>query len=331
MKGARRYQKLLITATCATLSLAGSPIACHRHEAEPADADFEPVAIVTEISTNRIYIGEPILLQFRVQHPESASVQLLSQSHSEEILLRDQKRSVHPLGKGRTETRITLELTSLQLGEHSLTNYVVTCALDDGGKIEKAVPPQFFWVESAISKTNQELRPPRDLADWPSRIPRWIWVLPLIAALAAIAGWAIGRFLSKPRTILQMLPPEPPHEIALRALRALKAKGWIEQGNVEPFYIELSAIVRHYIENRFGIRAPELTTEEFMHEAARSPELSSAQQELVKGFLEQADLVKFARFRPECAEMQHAFTAAEQLVLETIPVVPAAESGGVTS
>lgn len=331
MRKPRRYQKLMITATCATLSLAGSPMVRHRHKAEPAEAGSEPVAILTEISTNRIYVGEPISVRFRIQHPESASVQLSPQTYNEEILVRDQKRFTHPLGKGRTETRITLELTSLQLGEHALTNYVVTCTLDDGGKIEKAVPPQFFRVESALSETNQEVRPPRDLADWPSRLPRWIWVLPLIAALAAFAGWAIGRFLSKPRTILQMQPPEPPHEMALRALRALKAKGWIEQGNVDPFYVELSAIVRHYIENRFGIRAPELTTEEFIHEAARSPELSSAQQELVKGFLEQADLVKFARFRPEREEMNVAFAAAERLVLETIPVSPAAESGGGTS
>ena len=41
-------------------------------------------------------------------------------------------------------------------------------------------------------------------------------------------------------------PPLPaPHVTALEALRQLQAKGWIEQRNIEPFYVELSTIARH--------------------------------------------------------------------------------------
>ena len=108
----------------------------------------------------------------------------------------------------------------------------------------------------------------------------------------------------------------------MNALRDLLAKGWIETENSEPFYIELSSIIRRYLEGRFGLRAPERTTEEFIREAVTSRLLSSDHQMLTSEFLEQCDLVKFARHRPKRADMQNGYNAAERLVRETIPPEP---------
>jgi hypothetical protein len=105
----------------------------------------------------------------------------------------------------------------------------------------------------------------------------------------------------------------------LAALQILLAKKWIEQENIEPFYIELSTIARSYIEARFNLRAPELTTEEFIRETASSHHLSLDHQQLTGAFLEQCDLVKFAKHRPAQSDMRAAYSAAERLVRETIP------------
>ena len=51
------------------------------------------------------------------------------------------------------------------------------------------------------------------------------------------------------------------------ALNRLRAQGLIEQGQFEDYYVQLSSIVRHYLEDRFHLRAPEMTTEEFLHDA----------------------------------------------------------------
>ena len=115
----------------------------------------------------------------------------------------------------------------------------------------------------------------------------------------------------------------PPHRLALDALADLRAKGWIEALQIEPFYVALSGIVRRYLEGRFGLRAPERTTEEFIRDALSSKKLSDAHRDLVAGFLEQSDLVKFARHAPGPSDMHNALDSAERLVRETMPAAPA--------
>ena len=51
-----------------------------------------------------------------------------------------------------------------------------------------------------------------------------------------------------------------------------------------------------------------------------SRKLSDAHRDLVAGFLEQSDLVKFARHAPGPADMRNALDSAERLVHETMPV-----------
>ncbi len=63
---------------------------------------------------------------------------------------------------------------------------------------------------------------------------------------------------------------------------------------IESFFVAISAIVRRYLEDRFDLRAPELTTEEFLALAGSASSLSHDHQHLLRDFLRQADLVKFA-------------------------------------
>ncbi|MEZ4403641.1 MAG: hypothetical protein R3B06_26695 [Kofleriaceae bacterium] len=47
------------------------------------------------------------------------------------------------------------------------------------------------------------------------------------------------------------------------------------------------------------MRAPELTTEEFMQRARTAPGLSATHRDLLSAFLERCDRVKFAGYRPD--------------------------------
>jgi len=90
----------------------------------------------------------------------------------------------------------------------------------------------------------------------------------------------------------------PAHVIAYEALSALEKKDYIRTGQTKAFYIELSDIVRHYLENRFNIRAPEMTTEEFLSKVKEDSSLSIEHKGLLRDFLATCDLVKFARYQP---------------------------------
>ncbi len=234
------------------------------------------------------------------------------------VVVRDHSAETRPLGGGRESHREVFDLVSFEVGEHPLFAGGVTVV--DGGTTNRvALPGAVLKVQSVLGGTNDAPRGYKPPAEWPSLVPRWAWVIPLVALLAALAGWGAARLIRRARRPAPPPPPPSAWETALAALAALKEKGWIERAESEPFYVELSAIVRRYIEDRFGLRAPERTTEEFLREAAASPALSAAHRRLTENFLVEADLVKFARHRPEADALRAALNAAERLVRETVP------------
>jgi len=81
--------------------------------------------------------------------------------------------------------------------------------------------------------------------------------------------------------------------------------------------ITAGCIVRRYLEDRFVVRAPEMTTEEFLEATARSAVLQPGQRQLLGDFLAESDLVKFARHVPTLADSDRVLGAAERFVDET--------------
>jgi BatD DUF11 like domain len=108
-------------------------------------------------------------------------------------------------------------------------------------------------------------------------------------------------------------------EIAFARLGALEGRGLPEgRDAADPWYVELSDIIRRYLEDRYGIRAPELTTEEFLREARRLGALGEPHRALLSAFLEGCDRVKFAGHEPASAESADALGLARRLVQETM-------------
>ena len=138
----------------------------------------------------------------------------------------------------------------------------------------------------------------------------WLWLL-LTLVVGGLVMWFWKR--RKPTTATETVAPPSAYEVALRALQRLRE----ENPPVEQFYTRLSDIVRHYLEGRFSLRAPERTTEEFLYEVSQNGTLSQMHKELLGAFLQESDLVKFARHQPDSADQQRAFAAAERFVEET--------------
>ncbi|MCX7847840.1 MAG: BatD family protein, partial [bacterium] len=136
---------------------------------------------------------------------------------------------------------------------------------------------------------------------------RWR-ALALAAVMALVCGVLIVQFVRHVRRRPKRVEPPPPaHVVAYARLRGLRAKGLVEAGEMKEYYYELSLIVRHYIEDRFGLRAPEQTTEEFLGSLRSGSVLSEAHRRLLEEFLTESDLVKFANYavREEDAERAH--------------------------
>ncbi len=141
----------------------------------------------------------------------------------------------------------------------------------------------------------------------------WLWLLLVLAAVLALLSWLWKR--RQPADATKALPPPTPYELAIRAIQQLRE----ENPPVEEFYTGLSDIVRRYLEGRFHLRAPERTTEEFLYEVSRNNTLAQEHKDLLGAFLQESDLVKFARHHPEQADRQRALEAAEKFVRDTQP------------
>ena len=124
------------------------------------------------------------------------------------------------------------------------------------------------------------------------------------------ASWSLRRRKRRP------IEPrrQTPEEIAQAALALLLAENLPGRGLVKEFYLRLTGIVRQYVEDTTGIRAPEQTTEEFLRDmrsrAAFPPERSVRLAE----FLEAADLIKYAGQQPEEGQIDQAIARAHEFV-----------------
>ncbi|MCX6998393.1 MAG: hypothetical protein NTV49_15230 [Kiritimatiellaeota bacterium] len=280
--------------------------------------------LTANVSTNVIRIGDLLRLRVTAEHPAGYQVLLPNLARDKAVIVRDQQQQTQPLPAQRARTTCDYVITSLVTGQYDFVTNRVTWQLPDGQTQMTNFPFAAFTVHSTLTGTNQPLRDIHGLAHWPGRFPPWLSALLIAAALAGLAVVLFRLYRRRPSARRNGPPPLPPHQVALAALQALLRRGWIEAEHVEPFYVELSAIVRRYLEDRFQLRAPERTTEEFLREAATAGALTPAHQALVGAFLEQSDLVKFARYHPPSGAMRAAYAAAERLVQETIPIAPAA-------
>ncbi len=135
----------------------------------------------------------------------------------------------------------------------------------------------------------------------------------LSAGVAAVFLFALLKLAARWRRRVRLMRMTP-RERALYELRELLAKDLIRARRIKEFYLELTMIVRRYIERAHRIRAPEQTTEEFLQAASQNPRFASAVVSTLRTFLEAADLVKFAAYRPGSPEIDRAVATAREYI-----------------
>ena len=147
-------------------------------------------------------------------------------------------------------------------------------------------------------------------------------VLPwlVIALIAGIVLYILARFLPRNplrRFVRPAAPPEPAHVIALRELKALMEAELWQQGEIKEYYSRLSDISRRYIDNRYAISSPELTTDETVRMLQKAAVTTGGQMSLVKELLSLSDMVKFAKYVPESGLHEKYYADAVRFVEET--------------
>ncbi|HEX3989273.1 MAG TPA: hypothetical protein VHZ30_07560 [Verrucomicrobiae bacterium] len=144
----------------------------------------------------------------------------------------------------------------------------------------------------------------------------WLFVfwVAAILAIGAIA-WFLWRRSKAKKAQVPAIPLIPAHVRARRMLE--EALAFISEP--KPFSIAVSGAIRVYLEERFNFHAPDRTTEEFLYELQGTDLLLTEQKQSLGEFLENCDLIKFAKYEPTETELRALHTAALRLVNETEP------------
>ncbi len=214
----------------------------------------------------------------------------------------------------------TLDVEPLLADAHALGPFTAVAARDDTPDeatpirlttapfpVDVKMPPPEVWQTLDIDdKTGMSaIRP----------IRTYILLGLLGAGLAAVLAWLACFFLRHRRR--HAPPPLPPHVKALRRLDALLSEGLPGQGESKAFYHRISELLRTYIEERFDIRAPRQTTEEFLHRLSGQASPLAPYRRQLQDFLDFCDLVKFAELAPSMDDVERTTATCRTFITTT--------------
>ncbi|WP_340077018.1 hypothetical protein [Leptobacterium sp. I13] len=153
----------------------------------------------------------------------------------------------------------------------------------------------------------------------------YLWWFLGIAIVGSFVYWFF--FRKKPLSEEEKVALLPPFDRAMLELKKLEESKYLIQSEHKQYYSELTNIVRAYIEEDVHISALESTTDELIQkiEMLKDSGALKIEKETIKQFqqvLKTADLVKFAKSKPENNIAEADRKAIEQIVVKTKEGLP---------
>jgi len=269
----------------------------------------EKPTIKTSIDTTKIRIGEQFNLQYTVNKVTPTSF---------------------PVLKGKLGKIESLQSFPVDTLNNSLIKKYLLTSFDSGRWVipqqEVIINNQKYLTDSLVinvatvkvDTTKQQLFPIKPIKKEPFALidarPYLWWVVGFLILLA------IGLFFWLRKKDIKILhkPIIPPFIIAMDRLKELDQKQLIKAKKLKLFYIELTDIIRHYIEDDLSISALESTSDELVETISdfnESSHLNINKETIDKlsNLLKSADLVKFAKYKPDLVQAE-----ADRLITEYV-------------
>ena len=221
------------------------------------------------------------------------------------------------LDDGRVLFQKIVELEPIQSEILEIPSLTITATVDDV-EIETTTKAVTIKVTDfmEIAEDAQVVGRNDGQAVMPFIFPSWgYWAMGVAVLVIIIIVLIVILVTRKPKVIKRLYAC--PHEIAVNRFKRLDNEMLLQDQQFKRFYELTCLILRYYIEDRFKLNAPDLTTEEFLGEASKTGKLSGDQTEQLKGFMNQCDMVKFAMYAPSIEDAKNALALAEGFVEKT--------------
>jgi hypothetical protein len=258
--------------------------------------------VSVEVDTAKIRIGEQINYQIIVENAETA--------------VEFSKLQLDSLGKIEVVESFNIDtLKNRLIKKYKLTSF-------DSGRYVIPKQPIFIWNQPyftdsifidvatvAVDTTKQKMYTIKAIQGEPytfDDLKSYLW---WILGFLILMGIILYFILRKKETPEEIIAKIPPYELALKRLVELDNKQLWQQNKIKKYYVELTDILRSYIERELNIPALESTTDELIEtitdfNSSSSLNIPDDTINKLRKLLQEADLVKFAKFKPLANEIE---------------------------
>ncbi|MDO4782748.1 MAG: BatD family protein [Capnocytophaga felis] len=170
-------------------------------------------------------------------------------------------------------------------------------------------------------KPIMEVTPPKSMNLW-----LWIGFVIAVIALALLIVYLV-MFRKKQISETERIKNLPPFERAIEELKKLQESKYLIESKHKEYYSELTDIIRNYLEDEVHISAKESTSDELLekiHLLQESGKLNLTLETIsnLKRVLQTADLVKFAKSKPEDTIAEYDRETIKDVVVKTKSAIP---------
>ena len=279
------------------------------------------ISVNSTVDRSTITIGDLIRYSVKITRNRDLQVEVpglaanLGQFEIRDYLVHDTRES-----GTFVQDSVDYVITTFDTGSYVIPPLHILIVTGDSTKDTLSTDPIVIRVESVMkgeAKDIRDIKGPLSIAkDW------YAYYLYGGIAFAVLLFSACGYWLYKRwKAGLPILPVReetirPAHETAIEALDKLVESSLLGDGEVKEYHIKISDIIREYIDGRYFIIAPEMTTDQLMDEICRTDIPEGTREDLGK-FLQDCDLVKFAKAIPDEEHIGETTRSAYEIVRQT--------------
>ncbi|HEX8699345.1 MAG TPA: hypothetical protein VF815_10950 [Myxococcaceae bacterium] len=273
-------------------------------------AEVAPWDVKGRVLPVEAHIGEAFTYELVFTHAKDQRFELVAPKELEQFEVLEQTRQ-RVDGANGSVTTYRLKMSAFELGTLTLPQLVFELTAP-GANQSVAVPGMKVDVRPTLPPNAEEegagLYDYRAPIEVPIRSWTLVWVLLGVIA-AGLLGWAVVKWLRRPRPEAVAVKPLAPLDVRTReALDKLRSENLPSKGHVKDFYFRLSEIIRGYLGERYAFEALECTSSELFDRLRklRTPGLPEAK---LMRFVSESDMVKYAKAEatPESCEASLAF------------------------
>ena len=209
-------------------------------------------------------------------------------------------------------TKDTLVLSVARYEDLDTLSFMMLDPTGQGTKVNTELAQQHLGTEGITTQKDLPFR----FVEIRDYVIYGLIALVLLSLIIWLVASQLYKYMRKRENAERVLPKIPPHIVANKALVELNHRKLWQNGKYKLYYTELTAILRVYISERWGISAMEYTTPEII-EALSEIDMPRDSRFALVALLRTADMVKFAKAEPEAEENEENYTRAYYFVENT--------------